>query len=130
MAKPKQLTPRERYCIMERDNFTCQYCGVTAREAKLEIDHMVPISKGGTNEFTNLVTACVACNRGKGNNSYNVLNRSQSGYIKKYIEKKTKRVQLVFQPSIYKAAKDRAIELKMSLNEYLHCLIKSDMNDI
>ena len=125
--KPKQLTPCERYRIMERDNFTCQYCGATAVEAKLEIDHMVPISKGGTNEFANLVTACVACNRGKGNNIYNVLNRSQRGYIEKYIEKKTKRVQLVFQPSIYKAAKDRAAELNTSLNDYLHRLIKSDL---
>ena len=48
-------------------------------------------------------------------------------YIEKYIEKRTKRVQLVFQPSIYEAAKDRAAELHTSLNDYLHRLIKADL---
>lgn len=50
-------------------------------------------------------------------------------YIEKYIEKKTKRVQLVFQPSIYEAAKDRAAELHTSLNDYLHRLIKADLQN-
>lgn len=40
-----------------------------------------------------------------------------------YIETKTKRVQLVFQPSIYKRAKAAATEQGLSLNEYLHRLI-------
>lgn len=50
-------------------------------------------------------------------------------YIEKYIEKKTKRIQLVFQPSIYEAAKDRAAELHTSLNDYLHRLIKADLQN-
>lgn len=48
-------------------------------------------------------------------------------YIEKYIEKRTKRVQLVFQPSIYEAAKVRAIELGTSLNDYIHQLIEADL---
>lgn len=47
----------------ERDDFTCQYCG--ARGGKLECDHVIPISKGGTNEPGNLITACEECNRDK-----------------------------------------------------------------
>ena len=50
-------------------------------------------------------------------------------YIEKYVEKRTKRVQLVFQPSIYEAAKDRAAELNTSLNDYLHRLIKADLQN-
>lgn len=50
-------------------------------------------------------------------------------YIEKYVEKRTKRVQLVFEPSVYKAAKDRAAELNTSLNDYLHRLIKSDLQN-
>ena len=50
-------------------------------------------------------------------------------YIEKYIEKRTKRVQLVFQPSIYEAAKERAAELHTSLNDYLHRLIKADLEN-
>lgn len=50
--------------IFNRDNFTCSYCGAT--DTKLECDHIHPISKGGTNDLSNLVTACESCNRSKG----------------------------------------------------------------
>jgi len=54
-----------RFDILMRDNFTCQYCGKGAPEVILEVDHIVPASKGGTARDDNLVTACFACNRGK-----------------------------------------------------------------
>lgn len=50
--------------VFRRDNYTCQYCG--ARGARLECDHIVPLSRGGTNDLDNLATACVTCNRSKG----------------------------------------------------------------
>jgi CRISPR/Cas system Type II protein with McrA/HNH and RuvC-like nuclease domain len=58
-----------RFEIFMRDNFTCQYCGVNKEEdgVKLEVDHIVPVSKGGTNKESNLTTACFSCNRGKRN---------------------------------------------------------------
>ena len=58
-----------RFQILIRDNFTCQYCGVNKEEdgVKLEVDHIVPVSKGGTNNKSNLTTACFKCNRGKSN---------------------------------------------------------------
>lgn len=49
--------------IFERDNYTCQYCG--DRGGKLECDHVMPLSRGGSDEDDNLVTACRPCNRSK-----------------------------------------------------------------
>ena len=54
-----------RFEIFKRDKFTCQYCGKSAPDVILEIDHIIPVAKGGTNEIMNLVTACRDCNRGK-----------------------------------------------------------------
>jgi len=49
--------------VFERDNFTCLYCGEIG--GILEVDHMFPISKGGSNELDNLTTSCRKCNRQK-----------------------------------------------------------------
>jgi hypothetical protein len=54
---------RRRQIILARDNFRCVYCGET--EADLHIDHIVPISRGGTNDESNLATACATCNSSK-----------------------------------------------------------------
>lgn len=55
-----------------------------------------------------------------------VTRKAPAGYKPAYIEVKSKRVQLVFQPSIYKKAKARAAEKGLSLNEYIHRLIDAD----
>ena len=60
---PKSL----RYKILKRDRFTCQACGARGPDIELEVDHKIPVSKGGTDEEDNLITKCVACNRGKSN---------------------------------------------------------------
>lgn len=52
--------------IFKRDNYTCYYCGKTNLETKLVVDHKMPTSRGGTHEFTNLITACSKCNTLKG----------------------------------------------------------------
>lgn len=49
--------------IFYRDNYTCFYCGKMG--GKLEVDHKIPVIKGGSDNFTNLVTACRTCNRKK-----------------------------------------------------------------
>lgn len=54
-----------RFDILERDNFTCQYCGRRAPHVELEIDHVIAVAKGGSSTVDNLVTACSDCNRGK-----------------------------------------------------------------
>lgn len=56
-----------RQAVFERDNFTCQYCGRYGRGVKLEIDHIIPVSKGGATDIRNLITACRECNRAKRN---------------------------------------------------------------
>lgn len=53
--------------IFERDGYTCVNCGSTEKES-LEIDHIMPISKGGKTEPDNLQTLCHDCNIRKGNN--------------------------------------------------------------
>lgn len=65
MAKRKGISKRLRFEIFNRDGFSCVYCGKTAADETLEIDHVVPVSKGGANDKSNLVTACFSCNRGK-----------------------------------------------------------------
>jgi hypothetical protein len=64
---PARISPRTRFLILERDGFTCQCCGASAPEARLEVDHRLPVSKGGGNHETNLWTLCEPCNRGKSN---------------------------------------------------------------
>jgi hypothetical protein len=57
-----------RFDVLARCNFACYYCGVPAARGvvRLQIDHVVPISLGGTNDLWNLVAACQPCNAGKG----------------------------------------------------------------
>jgi len=61
-----QIRPKLRFKILQRDKFKCTYCGLSKDEVPLHIDHIVPVSKGGTNDEANLRTACQPCNIGKG----------------------------------------------------------------
>jgi hypothetical protein len=57
-----------RYAILSRDKFTCKSCGAKAIDgAILEVDHIIPRSKGGSNDPSNLRTLCSNCNGGKSN---------------------------------------------------------------
>lgn len=62
------IPPSVRYRVLQRDGYRCRYCGRGATEdgVRLHIDHKVPVSRGGTNEMSNLVTSCQRCNLGKG----------------------------------------------------------------
>ena len=57
--------------LFARDRYRCQYCGRLSAELKpresLTRDHLIPISRGGTNDWGNVVTACSPCNTRKGN---------------------------------------------------------------
>jgi hypothetical protein len=61
----KSTGKRLRFEIFKRDGFRCVYCGATPSQSLLRVDHVCPVSKGGTNEPANLVTACHDCNGGK-----------------------------------------------------------------
>jgi len=56
-----------RFEILKRDGFVCQYCGRNPKDnkTKLRVDHIIPKSKGGTDEVSNLITSCEECNLGK-----------------------------------------------------------------
>ena len=62
----KRLTNAAKEKILIRDKFECQYCG---SKEFLEIDHIIPLSKGGNNEEENLVTSCHRCNHLKADKS-------------------------------------------------------------
>lgn len=59
------VSKRLRFEILRRDNHTCRYCGASAPSVPLTVDHVTPEALGGTDDPTNLVTACVPCNSGK-----------------------------------------------------------------
>lgn len=63
----ESLSKKIRFEVFKRDAFTCQYCGNSSPEVVLEVDHIKPVSKGGDNSLTNLITSCFKCNRGKSN---------------------------------------------------------------
>lgn len=63
------VSKRLRFEIFKRDGNKCRYCGATAEDAPLTIDHVVPVALGGSDEPSNLVSACRPCNAGKSSSS-------------------------------------------------------------
>lgn len=59
------VSSRMRQTIRERDNFTCQYCGVHRTSDELIIEHVIPAVVGGVAKPYNLVIACQSCNSTK-----------------------------------------------------------------
>lgn len=67
MSKREYISKQLRFEVFKRDSFTCQYCGRSAPDVVLELDHIMPVSKGGDNDILNLCTSCHDCNNGKSN---------------------------------------------------------------
>lgn len=62
----RQPIPRKlRHEVFKRDGYRCRECGASKDETSLEIDHILPVAKGGTNDIDNLQTLCRECNRMK-----------------------------------------------------------------
>ncbi len=66
MGERKPIGAKVRFEVFKRDSFQCQYCGKSAPEVILHVDHIKPVFTGGENDIMNLVTSCVECNLGKG----------------------------------------------------------------
>lgn len=64
--RPMSLNRNVRFAILDRDEFTCRYCGRKPPQVELRVDHVIPASAGGTIDPDNLITACQDCNAGKG----------------------------------------------------------------
>ncbi len=56
-----------RWKLFRRDRCTCAYCGQPFAENALQVEHIVPASRGGATAWMNLVTACAVCNAVKAN---------------------------------------------------------------
>lgn len=65
----EEISIRRRFLVLKRDQFSCVLCGKSGVGVKLEVDHKIPVSKGGTNNLDNLQTLCFECNRGKRNDN-------------------------------------------------------------
>jgi hypothetical protein len=76
MTKRTSISKSKRFGIFKRDGFKCQYCGATPPTVILHLDHIHPVSKGGTNAEENLVTSCSNCNLGKSTNLLNSVPKS------------------------------------------------------
>jgi 5-methylcytosine-specific restriction endonuclease McrA len=64
---PRQDVKFSRHNIYLRDGNRCQYCGHRFSSSELSLDHVIPLSRGGTSHWENVVCACLACNVRKGN---------------------------------------------------------------
>jgi len=56
-----------KHRLFARDRHICAYCGGHFAELELTVEHILPVSRGGRHEWTNVVTACRSCNTRKGN---------------------------------------------------------------
>jgi len=125
MAKRKQIGKKLRFEIFKRDGFVCQYCGATPPSVILHVDHINPVAEGGGNEPDNLITACEACNLGKGARS---LSGAPKTLKEKAAEVAEREEQLRGYNRILKARADRieeeawvvaaALECKKSVDSY------------
>lgn len=77
-----------------RDLYTCQYCLNEFTKPNLTLDHVIPISKGGKTQWTNIVAACNRCNTTKGNKT--IMKPKRMPYEPDYYELVNKRKQLEF----------------------------------
>lgn len=75
-AISRGISGQLRVEILERNGYTCQLCGASpydpdpldpSRKTRLHIDHIIPISQGGTDDPDNLRALCTACNQGRSN---------------------------------------------------------------
>jgi len=62
---PIRMQTLSRKNIFMRDSYKCMYCGHEFTGGGLELDHVLPKSRGGKNEWINLVSACRKCNSRK-----------------------------------------------------------------
>jgi 5-methylcytosine-specific restriction endonuclease McrA len=62
--------PELRQQLFERDGWLCRYCGTSVSADTATLDHMMPVSGGGTDDPSNLATACLMCNSIKSGRSY------------------------------------------------------------
>lgn len=56
------IPPEVKKYVFERNQYQCQSCGKTNLQIELQIDHIIPLARGGSNDISNLQTLCSKCN--------------------------------------------------------------------
>jgi hypothetical protein len=86
----KPISKKIRFEVFKRDSFKCQYCGRSAPDVILNVDHIVPVAEGGTKDIMNLITSCFDCNSGKGTRqlSDNTIIQKQYNELEKLNERR------------------------------------------
>lgn len=103
-AKRKSLSKKTRFEVFKRDGFRCIYCAAHPPEVMLHVDHVVAVAAGGTSDIDNLVTACEACNQGKGARDIKVAPQTLAAKAAKVAEAEA---QLAGYQEILQARRDR-----------------------
>lgn len=76
------IRQEKRLAIYLRDGMACVYCGAAVEDgATLTLDHVHPVSRGGSNDATNLVTCCSRCNSSRGARSVAEFADAVAGYL-------------------------------------------------
>lgn len=63
----RQIPRVTQFRVLKRENQICSNCGNSVRDGDIEFDHIIPWSKGGSSEESNVRLLCITCNRKKGN---------------------------------------------------------------
>jgi 5-methylcytosine-specific restriction endonuclease McrA len=66
---PRHEVRFTRRNVFARDGHRCQYCGTVRSSKDLNLDHVTPVSQGGSSTWENVVCCCIGCNRRKGDRS-------------------------------------------------------------
>lgn len=88
--------------VLKRDQFRCTYCGTPGTQAELEIDHIIPASRQGSNHISNLTTACRRCNQKKSDGqAMDMPNASRpSGLVGLWLHTWNEKEQIAYQGNI------------------------------
>ena len=89
-----------RIRVMKRDLFRCTYCGISGTDAELEVDHIIPVVRGGSNHMSNLTTACRKCNQEKGVNPAPEAHCERNGLLGLFLHILTDDGQVCYQGKI------------------------------
>lgn len=119
----KPMSKKLRFEVLKRDSFTCQYCGQSAPNVVLNVDHIEPVAKGGTNSIINLITSCFDCNSGKKDRKLddNSILSKQINQTK-MLSEKTEQLKLMqkWQKSLINFDQDQLNLIKKHINQYLN----------
>lgn len=88
-TKNKVFAKTDGHCHICAKKLARKNYGIIGTRGAWEVDHSIPISKGGTNHLNNFLAACISCNRAKGNTSTQIA-RKKKGLIQKPMSAKQK----------------------------------------